>query len=215
GRGGDGYSSDESDEQRQPEPRTPAPAQLGMESHRDGAHSVFSTPAGNARAAARPDSAAMALPSTSARGTARRTGTGGTTGSGTTPIWFANKLQDQRPAATPAGMPTTSVTARREVACHATALRICPREKPSVLRIAKSRRRRRTTVTRVWVNVAIAITPRSAASTSGKLLTRFKLPTSPSETPAVTARSENFAFRRPCAARVSIPWTKRKRKTSS
>ena len=126
------------------------------------------------RAAAKAGTAASRLATRTAIGTARSTGARGTTGSGRTPRVPANVRQATRPVATPTGSPSIRAKAMVVVACHTTVVVTWWRSKPRVLRMARSRRRRRTEVTRVWPSMAEATTAMSPAMIAGRLCTRPK-----------------------------------------
>ena len=85
--------------------------------------------------------------------------------------YFAKTVQIVRPTAMPAGSPMRSATDTNVVACHATAQRTCAGTNPSILRMARSPRRRRIDVTSVCASVAAPSRATSAASKKGRFCT--------------------------------------------
>ena len=114
----------------------------------------------------------MVLARSSAAGIVSSTAPRGTVALEPTPTDPANSAQAQRPPATPSGRPASSATAVSAVASQATAADTCHRRNPSVLTIAKSRRRRRIVLSSAWAMRAAANSASSPASASGVARTR-------------------------------------------
>ena len=91
---------------------------------------------------------AMRFTAASAQGMVRSRASAGIVAVVETPRPLATWRQTRLPMISPAGMPMMRPTVARVVACQAMVARIWWRSKPSVLRTASSRRRRRTLVTR-------------------------------------------------------------------
>ena len=131
------------------------------------AYSLRSTVAGRTRAARPPGQAAMRLASSKVAVAAARTSATGTSGRAETPTEPANSAHAQRPATTPAGRPMSNAAAASVVACHATARSTWERVQPSVLSMARSRRRRRTLVSSTCASAPMARTASTAPSARG------------------------------------------------
>ena len=91
----------------------------------------------------------------------------GTVGSGHRADLGGEEIHNTRPRAMPMGIPMAHPMTAATLAWTATATASCPLMKPSVLRMARSCRRRRTDVTSVMPSAAAAPTARAAPSSRG------------------------------------------------
>ena len=115
----------------------------------------------------RPGIAATRFAKTRAPTPIRITVNAGTVGAGTTLILRANEIHNARPTSTPSGIPTRQPTNAATLDCHAIDVASCRWVNPIDLSKARSRRRRRTEVTRVKPSAATAPAARPDARTAG------------------------------------------------
>ncbi len=137
--------------------------------------------------------AAIALASSRTAGIASSV-SGEMTGAGTMASWPANSSHAQRPASRPSGTPTIRPAQARAVACQATVARTWLVTNPTVLRIARSRRRRRTDVSSVCAMIPQASSISTKARMSGRPLTPDRSRTSGGGTAGSTVPG-NCCFR--------------------
>src|SRR6185437_13589302 len=158
----------EADQQRQHHDAAPTAAQLGATEHQHGTHhSLLRTAAGRVFAARSAGNMAITFTARSAAGTRSSTPSTGHVGSVATPSSSATASHTTRPVTRPSGIPTTRPTAATVLACHAIVARTWRRAKPSVLRTASSRRRRRTAITSAKPTASSATSPTKTASATG------------------------------------------------